>query len=179
MTMSGMDPFASESGGSSVRDEVRSIKDQAIERGRTSLRDARNRAASSLDEGKGRVAEQIGAVASAFRQAGEQLRAREQGRRIAGLTDAMGRQAEQAADYLRHADGRMLQHDVESLTRRQPALVLGGAFVAGLIGARFLRSSQRRRHDDFDPVYRTPGATLPAAYPPELGAPIGGADAGS
>ncbi len=179
MTIPGTDSFASEGGGSSVRDQARGIKDQAIEQGRTSLRHARDRAASSLGASKGRVAEQIGAVASAFRQTGEQLRAGEQGQRIAGLTDALARQAERAADYIRRADGPMLQHDLERFARRQPALVLGGAFVAGLIGARFLRSSQRRRHDDFDPVYRTPGATLPAAYPPELGAPIGGADARS
>jgi hypothetical protein len=169
-----------------MRDQVRGIKDQAIEQGRTSLRDARDRAASSLGESKGRVAEQIGAVAHAFRQAGDQLRAEQPGQRIAGLTDAMAHQAEQAADYIRRADAALLRHDVERLTRSQPALVLGGAFVAGLIGARFLKSSERRGHEDrygqgrfeydSDPVYRTPGATLPAAYPPALDAPTGGAD---
>lgn len=189
MTMPGMDPFASEGGGSSMRDQVRGLKDQAIEQGRTSLRDARDRAASSLGETKGRVAEQIGAVAHAFRQAGDQLRGQQQGQRIAGLTDAMAQQAEQAADYLRRADAAVLRHDVERLTRSQPALVLGGAFVAGLIGARFLKSSERRRHEDrygqggfeydSEPVYRTPGATMPAAYSPALNAPIGGADVGS
>jgi hypothetical protein len=194
MTMPGTDPSRSEGNGSSVRDQVRGIKDQAIEQGRTSLRDARDRAASSLDESKGRVAEQIGAVAHAFRQAGDELRNQGQGQRIAGLTDAMGRQAEQAADYLRRANADVLRQDVERLTRRQPALVLGGAFVAGLIGARFLKSSERRRHEygdaeggygragyeyDTDAVYRTPGSTVPASYSPGLNPPIGGADARS
>ena len=59
MTMPGTDPFASEGNGSSVRDQVRGIKDQAIERGRTTLRDARDRAATSLGEGKNQVADQI------------------------------------------------------------------------------------------------------------------------
>jgi hypothetical protein len=148
MTMPGTDPFSTEGNGSSVRDQVRGIKDQAIEQGRTSLRDARDRAASSLGESKGRVADQIGTVAHAFRQAGDQLRNEGQGQQLAGLTDAVARQAEQVADYLRRVDGEMLRQDVERLTRRQPALILGGAFVAGLIGARFLRSSERRRQED-------------------------------
>src|SRR5687767_14694877 len=95
MSMPGADSFAAEADRSSVRDQVRGIKDQALEQGRTSLRDARDRAASSLGESKSRVAEQIGAVASAFRQAGDQLRGQEQGERLAGLTDAISRQADQ------------------------------------------------------------------------------------
>jgi hypothetical protein len=198
MTMPGSDPFATEGNGSSVRDQVRGIKDQAIERGRTTLRDARDRAATSLGEGKSQVADQIGAVAHAFRQAGNQLRTEGQGQRLAGLTDAMARQADEAADYLRRADGEVLRQDVERLTRRQPALVLGGAFVAGLIGARFLKSSERRRAGPYGGerwdesgyatlslpgesagVYRTPGSTVPASSSPGLNRPIGGRDAGS
>ena len=154
MSVPGVHPNAPEGGGSSVRDQVRDIKDQAIEQGRTSLRDARDRAALSLGESKARVADQIGAVAHAFRQAGDQLRVEGQSDRMAGLTDAMARQADQAAEYLRRANGDVLRQDVERLTRRQPALVLGGAFVAGLIGARFLKSSERRRVEarrDFGP----------------------------
>ena len=198
MTMPETDPFAAEGNGSSVRDQVRGIKDQAIERGRTTLRDARDRAATSLGEGKNQVADQIGAVAHAFRQAGNQLRTEGQGQRLAGLTNAMARQADQAADYLRRADGELLRQDVERLARRQPALVLGGAFVAGLIGARFLKSSERRRTEQHHGegwdeggygsraiaeesagVYRTPGSTIPASYSPGRDASIGGADAGS
>ena len=197
MTMPGSDPFASEGNGSSVRDQVRGIKDQAIERGRTTLRDARDRAATSLGEGKNQVADQIGAVAHAFRQAGTELRTEGQGQRLAGLTDAMARQAEQAADYLRRADGEVLRQDVERLARRQPALVLGSAFVAGLLGARFLKSSERRRAERYQDqgwdesgygtqsmvgetagVYRTPGSTMPASYSPDVNRPIGGLDAG-
>ena len=38
-----------------------------------------------------------------------------------------------------------MRTDLESLARRQPAIAIGGALVLGLIGARFLRSSERRR----------------------------------
>jgi hypothetical protein len=38
-----------------------------------------------------------------------------------------------------------MRADLENLARRQPALVLGGALLLGLMGARFLKSSQRDR----------------------------------
>jgi hypothetical protein len=37
-----------------------------------------------------------------------------------------------------------MRQDLENLARRQPALMIGGALVLGLIGARFLKSSERR-----------------------------------
>jgi hypothetical protein len=96
----------------------------------------------------------------------------------------MGRQAEQAADYLRRADGELLRQDVERLARRQPALVLGSAFVAGLIGARFLKSSERRRAEqDREPGWNERGfgtqAIVGEGYSPGVNRPIGGIDAGS
>jgi hypothetical protein len=38
-----------------------------------------------------------------------------------------------------------MRHDLENAARRQPAIAIGGAIVLGLIGARFLKSSERRR----------------------------------
>jgi len=37
-----------------------------------------------------------------------------------------------------------MRQDLENLARRQPALMIGGALVLGLIGARFMKSSERR-----------------------------------
>jgi hypothetical protein len=52
---------------------------------------------------------------------------------------------DQVANYLRSKDAQAMKTDLENLARRQPALVLGGALFLGLIGARFLKSSQRER----------------------------------
>jgi hypothetical protein len=52
---------------------------------------------------------------------------------------------DQVANYLRDKDARAMRTDLENLARRQPALVLGGALILGLMGARFLKSSQRER----------------------------------
>ena len=60
------------------------------------------------------------------------------------MTDTVARQVEQVADYLRNKDARAMRQDLENLARRQPALLIGSALVLGLIGARFLKSSERR-----------------------------------
>ena len=128
-----------------ARDQVREIKDQAIGQARDTYRDARDRAASSLGESKTRVADQIGGVASAFRNASHQFRTEDQAR-IANLADSVAAQVDQLANYLRNHDGRAMLDDVDRLARRQPALVIGGAFALGLLAARFLKSSQRAQY---------------------------------
>src|SRR5690606_40974563 len=66
-----------------------------------------------------------------------------------GVTAA--RAAEQAAGQiarlsqgLKNKDVGELMNDAQRLARRQPALFVGGAFTLGLLGARFLKSSQER-----------------------------------
>ena len=126
-----------------AREQVREIKDQALGQARQTFRDARDRAASSLGDSKGRFADQIGGVAQAFRQASGQLRSEDQAR-IAGLADSVAAQVDQLATYLRDRDGRAMLDDIDRLARRQPALVIGGALALGLLAARFIKSSQRR-----------------------------------
>lgn len=131
-------------GGSSARDQIREVKDQVVGQAKSTFQQARDRAGSSLGESKGQFAEQFGTLAQALRRTTEHLRSEDQPR-IAGLTESVARQVDQVANYLRDKDARAMRQDLENLARRQPALVLGGALVLGLIGARFLKSSERRR----------------------------------
>jgi hypothetical protein len=126
-----------------AREQVRDLKDQAIGQARDTVRDARDRVASSLGDSKNRVADQIGGVAQAFRQASGQFRSEDQAR-IAGLADSVASQVDQLAAYLRNRDGRAMMNDLDNLAHRQPALVIGGAFALGMLAARFLKSSERR-----------------------------------
>lgn len=128
--------------GGSAREQIRNVKDQVVGQAKTTLQQARDRASSSLGESKGQVADQFGTIADALRRTTEHLRSEDQ-QRIAGLTDSVARQVDQVANYLRNKDGRAIRTDLENLARRQPALMIGGALVLGLIGARFLKSSQR------------------------------------
>jgi hypothetical protein len=135
---------AGQQGGGSAREQIREVKDQVVGQARSSLEQARNRASSSLGESKGQFADQFGTIAEALRRTTEHLRSEDQ-QRIAGITDTVARQVDQVANYLRNKDAAAMRTDLENLARRQPALVLGGALILGLMGARFLKSSQRDR----------------------------------
>ena len=130
-------------GGGTAREQIRDVKNQVVDQAKNTFQQARDRAGSSLGESKGQLADQFGGIADALRRTTEHLRSEDQ-QRIAGLTDTVARQVEQVANYLRNKDAGAMRQDLENLARRQPALMIGGALVLGLIGARFLKSSERR-----------------------------------
>jgi hypothetical protein len=132
-----------EQSASGARQQIREMKDQVVSQARTGVRQARDRAMSSLAESRDEFAGQIEAVADAFRRTGSHLNAENQ-RRMAGLTESVARQADQVARYVRDFDPRTARDDLAGLARRQPALVFGGALALGLLGARFIKSSKRR-----------------------------------
>jgi len=129
--------------GGSAREQIREVKNQVVDQAKSTFQQARDRAGSSLGESKGQFAEQFGTIADALRRTTEHLRSEDQ-QRIAGLTDTVARQVAQVADYLSNKDARATRQDLENLARRQPGLMIGGALILGLIGARFLKSSERR-----------------------------------
>jgi sirohydrochlorin ferrochelatase len=133
---------------SSAREQIREVKDQVVDQAKNTFQQARERASSSLGESKSQIAEQLGTVADALRRTTEHLRSEDQAR-IAGLTETVARQVDQMANYLRTKDAQAMKQDLENLARRQPAVLLGGALVLGLIGARFLKSSERSRERRF------------------------------
>ena len=126
--------------GSGARDQLREARDKVVDRAKSTFRDARDRAGSSLDDGRRRAAEQMGGIGGALHRTSEQLRYEDQAR-FADVADSVGRQIDRVAGYLRDSDGRTITRDIESLARRQPALVFAGAFALGLVAARFLKSS--------------------------------------
>jgi hypothetical protein len=133
-----------------AREQFREVKDQVIGQAKSTLQQARERAGTSLGESKSQFADQFGTVAQALRRTSENLRSQDQ-QRIAGLTETVASQVDQVANYLKMKDARAMRQDLENLARRQPTLILGGALLLGLIGARFLKSSQRdRRRGNLD-----------------------------
>jgi hypothetical protein len=149
------DPAQSTEAGDSTggaRGQIRQVKDQVVDQAKSSLRDAKDRATSSLGESRRQAADQIGGIATAFHSASDHLR-NEQQERIAGLADSIAGQVDQVANYLRDADLNRIARDVESLARRQPALVYGAAIALGIIGARFLKSSDSARRSRFQSEY--------------------------
>jgi hypothetical protein len=141
----------SQATGGGAKGQIRQVKEQVVDQAKNSFRQARERATSSLADSKRQAADQVGGLATALHSAGQHLRG-EQQERIAGLADSFAEQVDQVASYLRDADLQRLARDVEGLARRQPALVFGAAFAIGLLGARFLKSSEVRgvRGEDYD-----------------------------
>lgn len=101
-------------------------------------------AGSKIDRQKDSATSELEKVAGAMRQLGEGLGGQDQGP-IAHYAAEYGRKAadglERFTNYLRQNDTKALMHGVENFGRRQPALLLGGAFLLGLASARFLKSS--------------------------------------
>ena len=144
-------------GSGGVKTQIRDVKNQVVDHAKQTLTQARDSAASSLTDSKGRLADQVGHVATAFRTTTDHLRQNDQPH-LAGYADGIARQAERFAGYLRNADFRAMGEDVRDLARRQPAVVVGGAFALGLLAARFLKSSERKAREE-EPRFHRAGAT--------------------
>ncbi len=101
---------------------------------------ARNLAQSQVALRKDRAVDAIGSVAQALRETGGRLASQKDSSAthyVARAADGLDR----VSQYLTAHDLSDVVHDVEGFARREPAIFLGGAFVAGLIGTRFLKSS--------------------------------------
>jgi hypothetical protein len=106
---------------------------------------------SRLDAQKDRAAEGLNGLAQALRQAGQQIREQNQGSVVYEYLDSATNQVERAVNYARSTDVKQMVGQVEQFARRQPALFFGGAFVLGLLGARFLKASGQT-----NPAYEGP-----------------------
>lgn len=92
----------------------------------------------------------LGTLATALREAGQQVGEQDQdpGRaQVARVVDAAAGQVEQAAEALRTQDIDQLVATVGDYARRQPAPFLAAAFALGFAGMRFFRSSTPPRRD--------------------------------
>jgi hypothetical protein len=105
---------------------------------------AKKTAETALASRKDVAVEGVRSVAQALRQTSEHLRSENQGPLPDFVSQAADR-VEQVSSYLQSRTLGQVLGDVESFARREPALFLGGAFVGGLVGGRFLKSSAPAR----------------------------------
>jgi hypothetical protein len=118
---------------SQTADDVkRQLKDKAHQ--------VAGQAQSAVESGKARFAERAHGVAEALHHASDGLRAEDQ-EEVARYTQNVAEKIEQLSGFLRDRDLASLAGDVKRFAQRQPALFLGGAFTAGLVAARFIKSS--------------------------------------
>jgi len=124
-----------------VKETVGQVADQAQQAAGQAVDQARQQVSSRLAGQKDRAAEGLTSVAQALRQTSQQLREQDQ-QTVTGYIESAASQVERVSNYLKQHDLGALVDDVEQFARRQPALFLGGTFVLGLLGARFLKSSR-------------------------------------
>lgn len=108
------------------------VSDQAQQTAQTQLASRKEQATSGLDS-----------VANVLQQVGQQLRQNDQ-QQIGHYADLAAGQVSRASGYLRQRNFNQLVEDAQDFARQQPEIFLGGAFVLGLLGARFLKSSGRK-----------------------------------
>lgn len=96
----------------------------------------KSRASGQKEQATGGLA----TIAQALRQTGQQLQEQSQ-TTVGQFADRAAEPVETLAGYLRDRNVDQLIGEAEGFARRQPALFLGGAFVLGLLSARFLKSS--------------------------------------
>jgi hypothetical protein len=122
----------------------------------------RQTAAAQLTTQKTRATEALGGVAAALRQSSQPLRDNDQ-LMLADYAGKAADQLEQLSARFRERDLTELMDDVNRFARRQPALFVGAAFAAGVLAARFLKSSPDglRRFRSREPVDYAPAAQRP------------------
>jgi ElaB/YqjD/DUF883 family membrane-anchored ribosome-binding protein len=116
----------------------------------------RNGASSQLGAQKDRATDGISSVAQAVRQSTQQLRDNKH-EVIAGYVEQAVDRVERIADQLKHKDVNELVRDAQQFARRNPAVFVGAAFGAGIVAARFLKSSHRDSGTPGPSASRVPG----------------------
>jgi hypothetical protein len=122
---------------------------------------AKKSAESKVVAGKDFAAEQLGTVADALRKTSKELRASDSG--ATDYVDMAASSVEKISNYLQTRTLSQLIGDVEGYARREPAMFLGGAFLAGVLGGRFLKSAK--------PVAPAPATRAASASSPRRALP--------
>jgi hypothetical protein len=124
--------------------------------------EARTRADTIARQQKAQAADALGQVAGAVLQAAHRL---DEGgnKTIARSALTFAEKIDRAGRYLRERELADMLEDVEEAARRHPVAFASATFAAGVVAARFLKSSQRRTSTagplyDSDLAYAAPEA---------------------
>jgi hypothetical protein len=118
-------------------------------------------ASTQIDRGKETATNELSQVVNAVKQLGQTLSSGEANGPIARFaaqySDKAAHSLERMTNYIREQDAQRLLNDVQNFGRRQPALLLGGAFLLGFAGARLIRSSMdAASRSSMNSGYRSP-----------------------
>lgn len=132
-----------------AKEQVRHLADDAKRETSRMASQAGDMVQGLVSKQKDQAAQRLGGVAGALRDVGNRLNEQDN----AGFGQYAVRAADQVdrlSGYLRNRDLGTFVRDTESFARRHPDVFLGGTFLAGLLLARFLKSSSSHRDDDWN-----------------------------
>jgi len=128
-----------------TRSQISGMRHRAEQKAEDAATQARGRAEDQASRQKDRAAGQLHSISSALRETSASLHDQEQDA-VAGIMENAATQVERLSGYLGSRTVSELVDEAQDFARREPALFLGGAFLLGLVGARFMKSSDRH-HD--------------------------------
>jgi hypothetical protein len=115
---------------SQTKEAASQIKDQA-----------KSTATGQLAVRKDQTAQGLNVVSSAVHDMSDRLRQNQQTASYANYADQAANQIQRLSGYLQNRDVGQIVQEAQDWARREPVIAIGGAFVLGLVAARFLKSS--------------------------------------
>lgn len=119
--------------GGKLKEEAKSAAANFKEAGKKYVTDQQSVLSGKADE-----------LAKALGAASERLQDGDETNLLAGPADDLAGQLGKLSAYLRTSRPEEVLRGIGDLAKRKPELVFGGLFLAGLIGARFLKASGQR-----------------------------------
>ena len=131
-----------------AKDQAKNLAHEAKDQTVKVAEQARDHVQQLVGQQKDQAADRLGSLAGALREAGRKLSEGEQGGDFGRYADRAAEQVDRLSTYLRDNDLRGFVRDTENFARRRPEVFLGGALLAGLALARFLKASSPSRSFD-------------------------------
>jgi uncharacterized phage infection (PIP) family protein YhgE len=124
-----------------AKDQAKGLANEAKDQVKQVAGQARDHVQELVGQQKDQAANKLGSLAGALREAANKLNEGEQSGDFGRYADQAAQQVDKLSTYLRDNDVRGFVRDTENFARRRPDLFLGTTFLAGLMLARFLKSS--------------------------------------
>jgi hypothetical protein len=147
-------PADTATGPGGAREKARTASRDVLDRAVEKKDELKQRAAAMADDRRAGVAERASSVSHALHGAADTLRENGEPQLSDWVHQAAG-QVERVVGYLQGKKADGMADDLENLARQNPALFLGGTYLAGLALGRFLRASSPERRGRADDAGRT------------------------
>jgi hypothetical protein len=136
----GGDPSPAGGAAEGAKDAGRELAGEARRAGTEVAQTARTRAQDEMDRRSTEAGERVASAAGDIRDVAGELRRK--GRdRPADLAESAADRVERFAAYLKESDAETIIADARDLGRRQPAVLVAGAAVLGIVAGRMVKAA--------------------------------------